>query len=45
MENSNEGQIPDMINFDCPAIMQLWKHSGVPAGEDVVTQFLCKVVW
>ena len=34
-----------MIHFECPAIKRLWEHSGVPAGEDDITQFLCQVVW
>ena len=45
MVNDNKGERPDMIHFDCPAIKRLWEHSGVPAGEDAVTQFLCQVVW
>ena len=37
--------MPDLIQFNCPAIKRLWEHSDVPAGEDPVTQFLCRVVW
>ena len=45
MVNDHTNSEPDFIHFDCPAVWRLWEHSGAPAGEDAVTQFLCKVVW
>ena len=45
MDNDIKDPFPDMIHFECPVIKRLWEHSGVPAGEDEITQFLCQVVW
>ena len=45
MVNDLNDSEPCMIHFDCPVVIRLWEYSGVPAGEDALTQFLCKVVW
>ena len=44
MEDNVKGHMPDLIQFDCPAVKRLWEHTDAPAGEDPVNQFLCRVV-